>query len=209
MAETDQRYLEALRQDQHTRFKAGTMFAATAAGLTIFRRLRRTAILFLALAIVTKPITVATQTFPKMDEAYKNYRQGNPKKAEWQFGLALNQSSYSIFRDFFKPISLGVSLAYLLELPFTLMNEGTGMRQLIIRQVAHKIGIRPNKGVFTPVQSIYKLLRHPVYWGDRKANALRAKVPFINWMEEPGHFSKENMLPKKQPPPKLRPSTWA
>jgi hypothetical protein len=184
-----EQYKEALLKDEHTRLKALSMLFATGIGLTIFRRLRRTATFLLFMAILGKPIMVATQAFPKMSEAYEEVKNGNPSKGREKFRDALDESFYSIFKDFLKPVSYGIMLAYLLEVPFIFQNEGKDIRHHIIRNLADLLHINRNA---KPIVRAYEKMKPYVHWGDRQANRIREQVPLLDWIEDPRQLS----LPK-------------
>lgn len=186
MKEGNEHYKAALKEDEHTQVKAVLLALATGAGLTIFRRLRRTATFILLMAVLGKPIMIATQAFPKMQQAYEEVKRGNPKKGQEKFRDALDESFYSIFKETLKPVSLGIMLAYILEAPFTLRGQGKYMRHHITRYIAKLLHI---KGEAKPVQKMFDVLKAPVYWGDRQANRLRQKLPVLGWIEEPNHTS--------------------
>jgi hypothetical protein len=185
MKQGDEQYAEALRRDKHTRLKALGMMAATGIGLTIFRRLRRTGAFILLMAILGKPIMVATQAFPKMSDAYEEVKKGNPTKGKEEFRNALDESFYTIFKDFFKPVSYGVMLAYILELPFAFRNEGAGIRHHIMRKVADVLRVKRNA---KPIVWMYEKMKPYVHWGDRISNKIRKAVPILDWIEEPKHI---------------------
>lgn len=182
MRQGGEQYKEALLKDEHTRLKALGMLFATGIGLTVFRRLRRTATFLLFMAILGKPIMVATQTFPKMSEAYEEVKSGNPGKGRQKFRNALDESFYSIFKDFLKPVSYGVMLAYLLEIPFAFRNEGNGIRHHIIRKTADFLRINRNA---KPIVATYEKMKPYVHWGDRQANRIRQQLPLLDWIEDP------------------------
>ncbi|HEY9745985.1 MAG TPA: hypothetical protein V6C99_07190 [Oculatellaceae cyanobacterium] len=184
LEEGEAQYKEALRKDEHTLMKAVGIATVTAASLTVFRRLRRTGVFLLLMALLGKPIMVATQAFPKMSEAYEEVKRGNPNKGRAQFREALDESVYTIFKDFFKPVSYGVLLAYALELPFVFRNEGAGIRHQIIRKVADVLRIKRDA---KPIVWLHEKMKPSVYWGDRQANRLRKKAPLIDWIEDPKH----------------------
>lgn len=193
MKQGDEQYAQALRRDKHTRLKAVGMMLATGIGLTIFRRLRRTGTFLLFMAILGKPIMVATQAFPKMREAYEEVQKGNPTKGKEEFRNALDESFYTIFKDFFKPISYGVMLAYLLELPFAFRNEGAGIRHHIMRKIADVLHI---KRTAKPIVWAHTKMKPYVHWGDRVSNKIRKKVPVIDWIEDPKHIHPPKGLSK-------------
>jgi hypothetical protein len=185
MREGDEQYREALRKDEHTRLKAFGMMMATGVGLTIFRRLRRTGSFLLLMALLGKPIMVTTQAFPQMAEAYEEVKRGNPTKGREKFKNALGESFYSIFKDFFKPVSYGVMMAYALELPFAFCNEGSGVRHHIIRGIADLLHIKRDA---KPFGWAYEKMKPAVHWGDRICNKIRQQVPVLDWVEDPKHY---------------------
>jgi hypothetical protein len=190
MRQGDEQYAEALRKDKNTRLKALGMMLATGIGLTVFRRLRRTGAFILLMAILGKPIMVATQAFPKMSEAYEEVKKGNPTKGKEEFRNALDESFYTIFKDFFKPVSYGVMLAYALELPFAFRNEGAGIRHHIMRKVADVLRIKRSS---KPVVWMHEKMKPYVHWGDRISNKIRKTVPVLDWIEEPKHIRFSNL----------------
>lgn len=183
--EGNEQYREALKEDEHTRLKAVGMASATAMGLTVFRRLRRGVTFSLMMLVLGKPIMVATQTFPKLSQAYEEVKHGNPHKGKAKFRDAMDESFYTIVKDFLKPISIGVMASYLLELPFVIRGEGTDMRHQITRKVSGWLHINRNS---KPLEYMQQKMTPFVYWGDRQSNKLRKKFPLLNWIEEPSRL---------------------
>ncbi|MEB3286971.1 MAG: hypothetical protein VKJ04_05665 [Vampirovibrionales bacterium] len=116
--EGSERFLEEVRYNKKKRWGlflgvTGLIFILTAAS-TPLRKLLHVGILAALLPI---PIVNANRTIPKLSDAYKVARQGNPQKADRMFNTALREFNYSLFQDFLKPVSLALVFTTLLGLP--------------------------------------------------------------------------------------------
>lgn len=88
------------------------MVTGLTVGQTMFRKNRaRVESLFL-LAFLAYPVSAAVNALPKMIDAYKLARSGEPSKGKAQFSQAFNESIYQIFHNYIKPFTISTALLF-------------------------------------------------------------------------------------------------
>lgn len=174
------RYQEKLRRDKKARWKLVAFTLATALGLTVFRQMRRTVSIALMMFLMSAPIKEANRTFPKLAESYEQVKQGNPTRGRKMFAQALEDSVYSIFQDFMKPLTFGVILAFIPAVTLAIRGQGDDYFQLIVREIASRVRLKADSA---PVRLINRFAEPVTAWGDYHCNRLRQRFKSLDWLE--------------------------
>ncbi len=174
------RFKQELKNNKRSTFKLIVFSLLAGLGFTAFRRLRRTFTYLFMMALMGYPIMEALKTFPKLGEAYKQVQAGNPTKGRETFRKALDDSVYSIYQGFFKPIGYGVQIALLLSIPGALLRKDGGFVQNLIRKAFELLRIPPD---ILPVRMLDRIAKPLIDWGNQVSNGIRRKVRFIDYLE--------------------------
>lgn len=113
------------------------------------RRIDMTLKLGLITATMIFPIMHANNNFPKIEKAYDEYKAGNPAKADRMFNEALDDSVYTIFHAFLRPITLAVAWGAIFSIPNVVRLPRKEVRGMI-ETIAHLIlNFKPLKAART------------------------------------------------------------
>jgi hypothetical protein len=173
------RYKNTMKNDRRTQIRVAALSLLAGLSFTAFRRLYRTVSFAFIMGLLAYPIMETNRTFPKMEEAYRQVQQGNPSLGKKTFRKGLDDSLYSIFHGFFKPLYYGIMLSMLLTVPKAL-KAPSGFIQNVQHEVLTGLGITSKSWPIRLINIVYEPLSN---WGNRWSNRARLAMPWLGKLE--------------------------
>ena len=130
------------------------------------------------------PVMHANKNFPKMKDAYQKVKDGNPTEGQAEFKKAMNDTVYSVFHVFLKPLTFAFTMAFLLSLPRTLRpGQKLGwIDDKVVLPMLKKLRIKQNNPLIKGINMIYSPLERI---GGKMEKAFERKMPTISgWLQK-------------------------